>query len=128
MRRSTRLGLVAASALLVACGGGDSDGSSGGNSDSGAAAPSGATAERATIVSEMTAWIQTLDVEIADPAALQTCVEGYVAELSDDDAVIIAANVAAEYAGLENGEITDWEALGVSEDGRYSYAGALLCR
>ena len=128
MRHSTRLGLVAASALLVACGGGDSDGNSGGNSDGGASAPSGATAERATIVSEVTAWIQTLDVEIADPASLESCVETYVNELSDDDAVIIAANVAAEYAGLENGEITDWEALGVSEDGRYSYAGAILCR
>ena len=128
MRHSTRLGLVAASALLVACGGGDSDGGSGGNSDGGAEAPSGATAERATIVSEMTAWIQTLDVEIAEPVALEACVETYVNELSDDDAVIIAANVAAEYAGLENGEITDWEALGVSEDGRYSYAGAILCR
>ena len=128
MRHSTRLGLVAASALLVACGGGDSDGNSGGNSDGGASAPSGATAERATIVSEVTAWIQTLDVEITDPASLEACVETYVNELSDDDAVIIAANVAAEYAGLENGEITDWEALGVSEDGRYSYAGAILCR
>ena len=128
MRRSTLLGLAAASALLVACGGGDSDGDSGGNADGGSSAASGAVAERATIVSEMTAWIQTLDVEIADPAALEACVETYVNELSDDDAVIIAANVADEFAGLENGEITDWEALGVSEDGRYSYSGAMLCR
>ncbi len=124
MRRTGFVTALALSTLLVACGGGDSSSESGGES----ASSSGATAERATIVAEMTAWIQTLDVEIADPVALEACVEGYVAELSDDDARIIAANVAAEFAGLENGEITDYEALGVSEDGRYSYAGAMLCR
>ena len=120
MRRTGFVTALALSTLLVACGGGDSSSESGGES----ASSSGATAERATIVAEMTAWIQTLDVEIADPVALEAC----VAELSDDDARIIAANVAAEFAGLENGEITDYEALGVSEDGRYSYAGAMLCR
>jgi hypothetical protein len=124
MRRLTALPLAFLVATLVSCGGGDSDGGSSGESGG----SSDTATERALIVSEVTAWIQTIDdITIADPAALESCVKGYIDELSDDDALIIAANVAASFAGLDTGDIVDWEALGVSEDGRYSFAGAGLC-